>query len=58
MLDIKFIRENPDVVKKDLEKRQDKEKLKWVDDLIAKDKEYKGLLQKNQELRNSSKRGE
>jgi len=51
MLDIRFIRENASIVKNDLEKRQDKEKLAWVDDLIAKDKEYRGLLQKNQELR-------
>lgn len=51
MLDIKFIRENPDLVKKDLEKRQDKEKLKWVDSLIEKDKEYRNLLQLNQDLR-------
>jgi len=51
MLDIKFIRENPNIVKKDLEKRKDKEKLKWVDDLITKDKEYRTLLQLNQDLR-------
>src|SRR3989339_336335 len=51
MLDIKFVRENPSIVKKDLEKRQDKEKIKWVDDLLDKDKEYRELLQKNQELR-------
>ena len=51
MLDIRFIRENPDVIKDDLKKRQDKEKLKWVDDLLKKDKDYRDLLQKNQELR-------
>ena len=51
MLDIRFIRENPSIVKKGLEKRQDKEKIKWVDDLIEKDKEYRELLQKNQDLR-------
>src|SRR3989344_5783156 len=51
MLDIKFIRDNPDVVKKDLKKRNDIEKLKWVDDLIKKDEEYRRLLQKEQELR-------
>ena len=51
MLDIKFIRENSSIVKKDLEKRQEKEKIKWVDDLIKKDEEYRVLLQKNQELR-------
>ncbi|MBI2655029.1 serine--tRNA ligase [Candidatus Woesearchaeota archaeon] len=51
MLDIKFIRENPDIVKKDLEKRNDKEKLEWVDDLLKKDSEYRKSLQENQALR-------
>ncbi|MBW2974384.1 serine--tRNA ligase [Candidatus Woesearchaeota archaeon] len=51
MLDIRFIKENPSVVKKDLEKRQDKEKIRWVDELIADDKDYRKLLQLNQELR-------
>jgi seryl-tRNA synthetase len=51
MLDIRFIRENLSIVKKDLEKRKDKEKIKWVDDLIKKDKEYRNLLQLNQDLR-------
>ena len=51
MLDIKFVRENPDIVKKDLQKRNDKEKLEWVDDLLNKDSEYRRLLQDNQRLR-------
>ncbi|HZX44635.1 MAG TPA: serine--tRNA ligase [Candidatus Nanoarchaeia archaeon] len=51
MLDIKIIRENPDLVRHDLKKRQDAEKLKWVDDLIEKEKEYRNLLQLNQDLR-------
>jgi len=51
MLDIKLIRENPNIVKEDLKKRQEKEKIKWVDDLITKDKEYRTLLQLNQDLR-------
>jgi len=51
MLDIKFIRENPDIVKKDLQKRNDKEKLEWADDLLNKDSEYRRLLQDNQKLR-------
>src|SRR3989338_5690045 len=53
MLDIKIIRENPDLVRHDLKKRQDKEKLKWVDDLIEKEKEYRNLLQLNQDLRHN-----
>jgi len=51
MLNIKLIRENPDVIKKDLEKRQDTEKIKWVDEVIKKDEERKELLQENQKLR-------
>ncbi|MBI4452430.1 serine--tRNA ligase, partial [Candidatus Woesearchaeota archaeon] len=51
MLDIKFIRENPDIVKKDLQKRNDKEKLEWVDDLLKCDIDYRKLLQENQKLR-------
>ncbi len=51
MLDIRLIRENPGIIKKDLEKRNDKEKIKWVDDVIVKDKEYRTLLQLNQDLR-------
>jgi len=51
MLDIKFIREHPEIVKKDLQKRNDKEKIEWIDDLLAKDIEYRKLLQENQKLR-------
>ncbi len=51
MLDIKFIRENPDIVRKDLEKRNEKEKLEWLEDLLKSDAEYRKLLQENQRLR-------
>lgn len=51
MLDLKFIRENPGIVRKDLEKRQDAEKLGWIDDLLKKDEEYRKLLQENEALR-------
>jgi len=51
MLDIKFIRENPDIIRKDLQKRQDKEKLEWLEDLLKSDIEYRKLLQENQKLR-------
>ena len=53
MLDIKFIREHLEIVKADLKKRNDSEKLKWLDDLIKKDREYRLLLQDNQALRAS-----
>lgn len=48
---IKFIRENPEIVKKDLKKRNELEKLKWIDVILKKDEEYRNLLQKEQELR-------
>ncbi|MBI2657012.1 serine--tRNA ligase [Candidatus Woesearchaeota archaeon] len=51
MLDIKFIRENPHIVRKDLEKRNEKEKLEWLEDLLKSDAEYRKLLQDNQKLR-------
>ncbi|MCK9591128.1 MAG: serine--tRNA ligase [Methanoregula sp.] len=37
MLDIRFVRSSPDLVRADLEKRNDTEKLAWVDDLLKKD---------------------
>ena len=48
MLDIRFIRENPEVVRKDLEKRNEKEKLEWLEDLLKSDVEYRKSLQENQ----------
>ena len=51
MLDIKFIREHPDIVRKDLQKRNEKEKLEWLDDLLRDDVEYRKSLQENQKLR-------
>jgi seryl-tRNA synthetase len=51
MLDIKLIREHPETIKKDLEKRGDKEKISWVDDAVKKDAEYRKLLQEVQKLR-------
>ncbi len=51
MLTIKFIKENQDIVKKDLKKRNDLEKVKWVDSVVKKHDEYLRLLKKEQELR-------
>jgi len=48
---IKFIKENPDIVKKDLKKRNDPEKLKWIDLILKKHEQYLDLLKKEQELR-------
>lgn len=43
MLDINLIRNNPEVVEKDLRKRGDTEKIKWLNDLIEKDKQWRQL---------------
>ena len=43
MLDIKFLREHADVVRDDLRKRKDEDKLAWVDRALAKDEEWRKL---------------
>ncbi|HII17130.1 TPA: serine--tRNA ligase [Candidatus Woesearchaeota archaeon] len=51
MLHINFIREHPDVVREDLKKRGEAEKLVWLDNLLKKDEEYKKTLQEEQRIR-------
>lgn len=51
MLSIKFIRENPGIVKKSLEKRKDTEKVKWVDELLKTDEKWRSLKQEVDKLR-------
>jgi len=51
MLDIKLIRKNPEIVKNDLEKRQEPEKLKMLEELIENDKKYRESLQELQNLK-------
>lgn len=51
MLDIKLIRERPDIVKNDLKKRGDLEKLKLVDLLLKEDADYRKLLKDLELLR-------
>jgi len=51
VLDIKLIREHPEVVRSNLEKRGDPEKLKMLDDLIGFDREWRQLLTRVNELR-------
>jgi seryl-tRNA synthetase len=52
MLDIKLFRESPDIIRNDLKKRQDAEKLKWVDEVIKLDNEWRELSKKKDDLRN------
>jgi len=51
MLDIRLVRANPEIVKADLRKRNDTEKLAWVDDLLAKDARSRELKVETDALR-------
>jgi len=55
MLDIKLIREHPEVVRANLEKRGAVEKLKMLDDLIEYDKKWRQLLTEVNKLRHKRK---
>jgi len=55
MLDIKLIRENPMLVKNNLEKRGNPQTVQMLDDLIAVDKEWRFDLTKLNELRHQRK---
>jgi seryl-tRNA synthetase len=55
MLDIKLIREHPEIVRKDLEKRGDPEKLGLLNSLIEYDIEWRNLLTEANELRHKRK---
>ena len=52
MLDIKFLRQNPDAVKENIKKKFQDEKLPLVDEVIALDAEYRASKNKGDELRN------
>ncbi|MBQ9233697.1 MAG: serine--tRNA ligase [Lachnospiraceae bacterium] len=51
MLDIKFVRENPDIVKENIKKKFQDNKLPMVDEIIALDKEVRELQQEADGLR-------
>lgn len=55
MLDIKLIRENPDYVKSNLEKRGNPENLSMLEDLIATDKQWRQNLTSLNDLRHDRK---
>ena len=55
MLDIKFVRENPDIVKKNIENKFQFEKLPLVDEVIALDKRNREIKQEVESLRNKHK---
>lgn len=51
MLDIRLMRENPEIVRQNLKKRGDPEKLRLLDELIRLDTEWRQLLTRVNELR-------
>ncbi|MCQ2400597.1 MAG: serine--tRNA ligase [Lachnospiraceae bacterium] len=52
MLDIKFVRENPDAVKENIKKKFQFEKLPLVDEVISLDAELRSVQQEADDLRN------
>ena len=53
MLDIKFIRENPEAVKENIKKKFQEQKLPLVDEVIALDSENRAVMAEAQELRSA-----
>lgn len=51
MIDIKFLRENPDVVKENIKKKFQDDKLPLVDEVIRLDAEYRKIIQRAETLR-------
>lgn len=51
MLDIRFIRAHPEIIKADLQKRNDPEKIAWIDDLLEKDARSRELKVSTDQLR-------
>ena len=51
MLDMKFLRENPEIVKENIKKKFQDHKLSMVDEVIELDKQNRALKQKGDDLR-------
>lgn len=55
MIDIKFLRENPEVVKENIKKKYQGHKLVLVDEVIDLDKKNRQTMMHGDELRNERK---
>jgi seryl-tRNA synthetase len=53
MLELTFVRDHPEAVEADLRKRGDPERLKWLADLLEKDKSWRALKREADDLRAS-----
>jgi len=51
MLEIRFIREHPQVIREDLSRRGDLEKVSWVDELLSLDSSWREAVTRTNELR-------
>ena len=56
MLDIKFVRDNPDLVKENLRRKGEDEKSAWVDDLLANDSKWRSIQAEANNLRSRRNR--
>jgi seryl-tRNA synthetase len=56
MLDIKFVREHPDLVRESLTRRGDSVKILWVDQLLRDDKDWRNKQAQINDLRNKRNR--
>lgn len=54
MLDIKFVRENPDLVKENIKKKFQDQKLGLVDEVIDLDKKYRELQLARRYIKNGT----
>src|SRR3990172_6441918 len=52
MLDIKFVRENPEIDKDSLKRRGDLDKISWVDELLENDQTWRSVQTEANNLRN------
>ena len=55
MIDIKFLRDNPDIVKENIKKKFQDKKIPLVDEVIELDKNHRAIMQHGDELRNKRK---
>ena len=57
MIDIKFLRENPEAVRTNIRNKFQEDKLPLVDEVIALDKERREILQEVETLRAEKNKG-
>jgi len=56
LLDIRLVRENPEIVKENLKRRGDLEKVGWIDGLLEADRNWRRLQTEANNLRSKRNR--